>query len=143
MKTAAVDNALKGSDGNTLRSVHGHDNLSATRMTLLLMAAGLPDQTKVVTPQNARDFVGVKYRVFTAHETVSSTHLARLDAGIGDGSNQSFRASLALATASASVSPAEPQPGNSGKTADHLPVSSSGSTSSLSLKSSFTRNTIE
>jgi len=47
---------------------------------------------------------------------------------ISEGLNHNFRASLALLIASSSVSPAEAQPGSSGKTADHRFVRGSNST---------------
>jgi len=60
LKTTAVDNALKGSDGNTLSSVHGHDNLPAILMTPFLVAAGLNEQTKEGATQNTRAYAGGK-----------------------------------------------------------------------------------
>ena len=48
--------------------------------------------------------------------------------GISVGSNHNSSASLALAMASSSVSPAEAQPGSSGKTEEYRPVSGSFST---------------
>ena len=60
----------------------------------------------------------------------TSSSLAFLGTSTGVGSNHKARASLALATASCSVSPALAHPGRSGKTADQRPACSSYSTSS-------------
>lgn len=51
----------------------------------------------------------------------------------GDGSNHRSRASFALRMASSSVSPADAQPGSSGKNAAHLLVSGSCSTTNRSF----------
>ena len=66
-----------------------------------------------------------------AHGTVTSTSFAFLCNFNGLGANHRASASRAFCTASASVSPALPQPGSSGKTADHRFASGSNSTSRL------------
>jgi hypothetical protein len=55
----------------------------------------------------------------------------------GEGSNHNSNASIALRTASSSVSPAEAQPGSSGKTADQRFVSGSCSTTKRSFMSNI------
>jgi hypothetical protein len=90
----------------------------------------LPCQKKTICTQNFNDFFCIANWMVLAQGRESSSNLAPLPNFIGDGSNQSVNASLAFSTASASVSPALAQPGNSGKTADHLLVLGSNSMSS-------------
>ena len=68
-----------------------------------------------------------------AHVSATSSTFAPADNVTGAGSNQSSKASLALRTASSSVSPAEAHPGNSGKNAAQRLVSESCSTTSRSF----------
>jgi len=97
-------------------------------MTPLLMAASLVHQQKAILPQNLGNFLGVADWMATAHGMANSKSFARLLNLIGTGSNHRESASFALAMASSSVSPAEAQPGNSGKTADQRLVLKSKST---------------
>jgi hypothetical protein len=97
-------------------------------MTPFLMAAGLPHQFKAMLAQNFDNFLRVANWKPLAHGMASSISFAPLCSLTGEGSNQSAKASFALAMASASVSPAEAQPGSSGKTADQRFVSESNST---------------
>jgi hypothetical protein len=127
-QAAAFDDAFQRADGDGFVSVHGHDHLPAIGMTPFLMAAGLRHQSKAVPAQNFDNCFGVTNWESPAHGTASSMSFAPLLIFTGEGSNQSSNASFALATASASVSPAEAQPGSSGKTADQRLVSGSNST---------------
>lgn len=114
--------------GNGFAAVHGHNRLPSVCMTPFLVAAGLPYQFKAMLAQNLDDFLGVANWKPLAHGMASSMSFAPLCSLTGEGSNQSSNASFALAMASASVSPAEAQPGNSGKTTDQRFVSESNST---------------
>ena len=128
VQAAAFNDAFQRADGNGFVSVHGHNHLPAIYVTPFLMTAGLRHQFKAVPAQNFDDFLCVANWESPAHGTASSINFAPLFILTGVGSNQSSNASLALATASACVSPAEAQPGNSGKTADQRFVSGSNST---------------
>ena len=68
-----------------------------------------------------------------AHARATSTTLAPADNRTGEGSNHNSRASFAFRIASSSVSPAEAQPGSSGKKAAHRLVSESNSTTNRSF----------
>jgi hypothetical protein len=48
VQAAAFDDAFQRADGNGFVAVHGHNHLSAIRMTPFLMAAGLSYQHKAV-----------------------------------------------------------------------------------------------
>src|SRR5579872_4126464 len=109
--------------------MHGHDNLASVRMTPFLMAARLTCQNKTMSTQDPHNVLGTAYWKAPAQGTETSSSLAPLPSFTGDGSNHKAEASLAFAIASASVSPAVAQPGNSGKTADQRLVSRSNSTS--------------
>ena len=128
VQAAAFDDAFQRADGDGFAAVHGHNQLTAIFVTLFLMAAGLRHQLKAVPAQNLDDFPGVADWESPAHGTASSMSFAPLFILTGAGSNQRFNASFALAMASASVSPAEAQPGSSGNTADQRFVSGSNST---------------
>jgi hypothetical protein len=110
--------------------MHGNYYLPAILMTPFLMTARLSDKLKAVLVQNLEDFLCVANWKSPTHGTASSTNFAPLFSFTGTGSNQSCNASFAFAIASCSVSPAEAQPGNSGKTADQRFVSGSCSTKS-------------
>jgi len=99
--------------------MHRYDYLAAIGMTPFLMASRLAEKRKTVLPQNSDDFFGITDWIAAAHGSATSNSLALLLSLTGPGSNHSPRASFALAMASSSVSPADAQPGNSGKTADH------------------------
>jgi hypothetical protein len=109
--------------------MHRHDHLTSIGMTPFLVAARLPDEHKTVLSQNSDNFFAVANWVAVTHGSATSNILALLLSLIGPGSNQRLNASFALEIASSSVSPADAQPGNSGKTADHRLVSGSNSTS--------------
>jgi hypothetical protein len=83
---------------------------------------------KAVFSQDSNDFLACANRETFAHASATSNTFAPLGSVTGAGSNQSSRASFALGTASSSVSPAEAQPGNSGKNAAQRFVSTSCST---------------
>jgi len=80
-----------------------------------------------VLSQYFDDFFCVANWKTAAHGTASSNSFAPFASFMGAGSNHKARASLAFSIASASVSPAVAQPGNSGKTADHRLISGSNS----------------
>jgi len=128
VQAAAFNDAFQRADGNGFVAVHGHNHLPAIFMTPFLMAAGLCNQHEAMLAQNLDDFLRIANWESPAHGTASSMSFAPLCSLTGEGSNQSSNASFALATASASVSPAEAQPGSSGKTADQRLVSGSNST---------------
>ena len=130
VQPAAFDEALECANGDCLAAVHGDDYLSAVRVTPLLMAAFLPNQAETMPPQHTDNLLRVADREALAHGSATSKTFAPAGIGCGDGSNQSSSASLALATACSSVSPAEAQPGNSGKKAAQRFVSGSYSTTS-------------
>ena len=106
----------------------GDNYLTPIRMPPLLMAAFLTHFYEGIGPQHSNDGIRVADRKALSHYAVTSINLAVSARGISVGSNHSSRASLALAMASSSVSPAEAQPGSSGKTEEYRPVSESFST---------------
>ena len=108
--------------------MHGDNHLSAIFVTPFLVAARLGNHREAMLAQNFDDFSCAANWIATAQGTASSIIFAPLGSLTGAGSNQSARASLALVTASASVSPAVAQPGISGKTADQRLTSGSNST---------------
>ena len=130
---ASLDDALEGADGNRLVAVHGHDDLPARGVTPLLVAAFLAHEQEAVPAQDPDDIPGVTDGEMLAHGSATSRTLAPVRKGCGVGSNQSSRASFALSTASASVSPAEAQPGSSGKNAAQRWVAASCSTTNRSF----------
>jgi len=113
--------------------VHGDDDLAALRMAPFLVAATLGEEDETVTTKNADNIVGGAEGEVRAHGRATSSSLASLPNSKSVGSNHKARASFALATASSSVSPAEPQPGRSGNTADQRFVSESSSTTNRSF----------
>jgi len=113
--------------------VHRHNDLAAIRVTPFLVASFLGHQCKAVPLQDPNDLPRVADWEVFAHGTATSKTVAPSGIGSDEGSNQSSRASLALATASASVSPADAQPGNSGKNAAHRRVRGSCSTTNRSF----------
>jgi len=108
--------------------MHGHDHLPPIGMTPFLMTASLADQKETVFSQHSDDFFAVANWIAAARGTANSKSLAPLLNLTGAGSNHKTRASFALAMASSSVSPADAQPGSSGKTADQRFASGSNST---------------
>ena len=109
--------------------MHGHDHLPAVFVAPFLMAPGLRHQREAMFSQDSDNFFGAAHWEPAAHGTASSINFAPLFNLTGEGSNHKARASFALAIASASVSPADAQPGSSGKTADQRLASASNSTS--------------
>ena len=108
--------------------MHGHDHLAAIFVTPFLVAARLGNHRKTMLAQNFDDFPCAANWIPVAHGTASSIIFAPLGNLTGAGSNQSASASVALVTASASVSPAVAHPGISGNTADQRLASGSNST---------------
>ncbi len=133
IEAASFDDALEGASRNRFASVDGYDYLPAIRMTPLLMAVLLTGQDETISPQYAGDVLGIQDGKAGAHGSDTSSSFAPSAGLISEGSNHSSSASLALRTASSSVSPAEAQPGSSGNTADHRLVSLSNSTSNRSF----------
>ncbi len=132
-QSASLHDALERAEGNRFAAVHGHNDLAAVGVTPLLMAALLAHQQKTVPAQDPDDIPGIADGEMHAHGSATSKILAPVGMGCGDGSNQSSRASFALATASSSVSPAEAQPGSSGKNAAQRRVAASCSTTNRSF----------
>ena len=126
---AAFDDVFERADGDGLAAVLGDDGLSSVRVTPFLVAAALAHEEKAVPSEHPDDLMGVADWEVPAQGRASSTSLACLRSFTGAGSNQRDSASLALVIASASVSPAVAQPGNSGNTADQRFVCESNSTS--------------
>ena len=104
-------------------------------MTPLLVASFLAYQRKTMLTQDANDVLGCANREALAHVSATSKTFAPAGKSTGAGSNQSSRASFAFWIASSSVSPAEAQPGNSGKNAAQRFVSESCSTTSRNFMS--------
>jgi hypothetical protein len=128
-----IDDAFESADGNRFAAVHGNYHLTPICMPPFLMAAFLTDHRKTVFTQDTNYFPGVADWEAFAHVSATSTTLAPGGTEAGDGSNHSSNASFALRIASSSVSPAEAQPGNSGKNAAHRFVSGSCSTTNRSF----------
>jgi len=103
VQSASFDDALEGADRNGFVAVHRDNHLPSTN-----------------------------WKAF-AHVSATSTTLAPAGIESGDGSNHSANASFALRMASSSLSPAEAQPGSSGKNADQRFVSWSCSTTNRSF----------
>src|SRR5438034_2580135 len=102
-------------------------------MTPVLFRSFLAYQRKTMLTQDANDLLGCANREALAHVSATSKTFAPAGKSTGVGSNQSSRASFAFWIASSSVSPAEAQPGNSGKNAAQRFVSESCSTTSRNL----------
>ena len=128
VQAAAFNNALEGANRDAFVAVHGDNHLSAIFVTPFLVAARLGNHRKTMLAQNFDDFPCAANWIPAAHGTASSIIFAPLGNLTGVGSNQSARASVALVTASASVSPAVAHPGISGNTADQRLASGSNST---------------
>lgn len=116
--------------GKGLAAVHGHDHLAAIFVPPLLVPARLGNQRKTIFAQNFDNISCAANWIPSAHGTASSIIFAPVGNLIGAGSNQRASASWAFVMASASVSPAVAQPGNSGNTTDQRFASGSNSTSS-------------
>ena len=113
--------------------MHGDDHLSAARMPPFLMTSPLAYLREAMLPQNSNHFLGCANRKARAHVSATSKTFAPAGRVTCDGSNQRANASFALRTASSSLSPAEAQPGSSGKDADQRFVCGSCSTTSRSF----------
>src|SRR5208282_3395669 len=109
------------------------DYLTTIRVPPFLMTALLADQREAVSFQYAGNLLRDQNRKARAHGKDTSSSFAPLAGVMAEGSNHSASASLALRTASSSVSPADAQPGSSGNTADHRLLCGSNSTSSRSF----------
>lgn len=133
LEAAAFHDALEGANWNRLVSVGGDNDLTAIFMPPFLMTALLVDQREAISLQYPGNLFGGQNGKVRGHGRDISTSFAPLAGLISEGSNHSFSASLALLTASSSVSPAEAQPGISGNTADHRFVCGSNSTSNRSF----------
>ncbi len=132
-QTASLDNALECADGDRFAAMHRHDHLAAVRMSPFLVASFLADHGEPVFLQDLDNFSRAANWEAFAHVSATSSTFAPGENETGDGSNQSSSASFALPIASSSVSPAEAQPGSSGKKAAHRPVSGSCSTTNLNF----------
>ena len=130
---ASLDDAFECADGNGFVAVDRHDHLPAVGMTPFLMAAFLADRHKSMPAKDSDNFPGVANWKALAHGSAISSTFAPAGTETDDGSNQSSKASFALAMASSSESPAEAQPGSSGKKAAQRWVSASCSTTSRSF----------
>ncbi len=133
IQTGAFNNALERTNGNRFVSMKRDNDLPSVGMMPFLMAAFLADQHKSVATQDFHHISGTAYRKSLTHVSATSNTFAPGGSETADGSNHNSKASLALHTASSSVSPADAHPGNSGKKAAHRFVSRSCSTISLSF----------
>lgn len=132
-QAAPFDDAFERAYRNGLITVHRHNYLPAADMAPFLVAALLADHHETVPAKDSNNFLGAAdWKSFAQGSAISST-FAPAGTETGDGSNQSSRASFALRTASSSVSPADAQPGSSGKNAAQRLVSGSCSTTSRSF----------
>ena len=111
----------------------GDDYLPTIGMTPFLVTPLLTYLAKTVFAQDSSNVFGGANGKARTHVSATSSTFAPADNVTGAGSNQSSNASLALRTASSSVSPAEAHPGNSGKNAAHRLVSGSCSKTSRSF----------
>ena len=128
IQPGTLDNTFQSADRDRLTSRGRDDHLTSIGVTPFLMTAFLRDQPKAVPAENAHHFSRSANWEMLTQGSDSSTSLAPFLTSTGEGSNQSARASLAFSIASVSVSPADTQPGSSGKTAEKRFVSGSSST---------------
>jgi hypothetical protein len=129
-QAGAFNDTLKCADRNWFIPVDRDNHLTAIGMSPFLVTAFLANLHESVPPQDANDLFGGANREAFAHVSATSNTFAPADSLTGVGSNHSSNASFALRTASSSVSPAEAQPGSSGKYAAQRFVSRSCSTTS-------------
>jgi hypothetical protein len=129
VQSAAFNNAFQSANGDRFASMHCHNHLASIFMTPFLVTARLGNHRKTILAQNFDNISCAANWIPSAHGTASSIIFAPLGNLIGAGSNQRASASWAFVMASASVSPAVAQPGNSGNTADQRFASGSNSTS--------------
>ncbi len=132
-QSASVDDAFERADRNRFVAVHGDNYLPAVRMPPFLMTAFLAYLAEAVFGRDSNNVFSTANGIALAHVSATSNTFAPADNVTGAGSNQSSKASLALRTASSSVSPAEAHPGNSGKNAAQRLVSGSCSNTSRSF----------
>lgn len=132
-QSTSLDDALEGADGDGFAPVVGHDHLPAIGVPPFLVAALLADLLEAVSTEHPNDVPGAANWEALTHVSATSSTFEPLGSATGEGSNQSSSASFALRTASSSVSPAEAQPGSSGKKAAHRFVPGSCSTTSRSF----------
>ena len=128
-QSAAFDDALQGADGDRFAAVHGNDDLPTVGMASFLMATALAHAPNAMLPENPEDIIGVTNWEAMTQGRATSRSLPFFGMSTGVKSNHKARASLALATASSSVSPALAHPGKSGNTADQRPACPSYSSS--------------
>ena len=95
-----------GADGDRFAAMHGNDDLPAAGMAPLLMATAPSHARKAMLPEDPDDIIGVTHWEAMAQGRATSRSLPFFGMSTGVGSNHNARASLALATASSSVSPA-------------------------------------
>ena len=117
-QSAAFDDALEGAEGERLAAVLGDDDLPTAGMAPLLVAAALRHAGEAMLPENPDDLIGIADWEAVTQGKATSRSLPFFGMSTGVESNHKARASLALATASSSVSPALAHPGRSGNTAD-------------------------
>ena len=129
-QSAAFDDALEGADGDRLAAVHGNNDLPSVGMAPFLMATALAHAPKAMLPENPDDIIGVTNWEAMTQGRATSRSLPFFGMSTGVESNHKASASLALAMASSSVSPALAHPGKSGNTADQRPAWASYSSSS-------------
>jgi hypothetical protein len=129
-QSTSLHDAPKRADWDRFVSVDGNDDLAAIWVTPFLVTAFLAYLAEAVSAQDSNNVFSAANGKPLAHVSATSKTFAPAGNVTGAGSNQSSNASLALRTASSSVSPAEAHPGNSGKNAAQRFVSSSCSTTS-------------
>lgn len=122
VEPTSFDDAFQGSDGYWFVPVKCDDYLPPVRMAPFLVAPFLTYEKKSVLLQDSNNFTRVADWEPLTHVSATSRTLAPGGITEGVGSNQRSKASLAFVMASSSASPADAQPGSSGKNADHLPV---------------------
>ncbi len=132
-QAASLNDAFECADGNGFVAVHGHDHLPPIGVTPFLVASFLADLREAVASENSDDVLGAANWKPLAHARATSRTFDPLGRGTGDGSNHNSNASLAFRMASSSVSPADAQPGSSGKNAAQRLDSASCSTTSRSF----------
>jgi hypothetical protein len=104
------------------------NDLTAIGMAPFLVTSFLANLRESVFAQYANDLFRCANWESFAHASATSNTFALGDKLTGRGSNHSSKASFALRTASSSESPAEAQPGSSGKNAAQRFASRSNST---------------
>ncbi len=132
-QAGSFHDALERPNRDRFVAVPSDDDLPAAQLPPLLMTSFLPDLRKATLSQNAKHIFGCANWEALAQVSATSTTFVPAGKLTSDGSNQSANASFALRTASSSLSPAEAQPGSSGKNAAQRFVCGSCSTTSRSF----------